>query len=240
MNIKTILLLIILSASLTSCTAATKNLSTKSFVKYEYSLTQIMCDDGTEECLRQLASGEASGAVVGHTPTGAYVLTANHICAVAPTEKTREMAAEALETHVENILSLVEVTDMDYKTYTDVEISATNSKDDLCLLHVPGLKQPALKATESSVSTGSQVLGLAAPEGIFFESMVPIFLGTYSGSDVNRALYTMPAAMGSSGGPILNQDGELIGIVSKIHRTFRNVVLSPVASKVKLFLDDKL
>ena len=236
-----IILILLAAAIFPACANLnTNNLPTRSFVKFEYSLKQKVCDDlKSEKCLVNLISSEASGAVVKNTQSGSYILTVNHMCTTIPDEKTKISISKASGIPVESMLITSIVTDMDYQKY-EATVSAYNEKDDLCLLYAPGLQKPPLKTSIEPRLVGDQVTNLAAPAGVFFKGIVPVLKGTYSGSDVNVSLYTIPAILGSSGGPILNEDNELVGIVSKIHRTFYNIVLSPTSSKIKQFLEDKL
>ena len=54
---------------------------------------------------------------------------------------------------------------------------------------------------------------LAAPAGFFAKDMIPIFQGRYSGLHGAHDIYTIPATGGSSGSPIVNKKGELIGLI---------------------------
>ena len=97
---------------------------------------------------------------------------------------------------------------VDIRGYT-----AVNVKQDLIILDIPGLKAPSLRLGDSNdVKIGQAVYVVGTPwrfEGSFSE-------GNISGirEDINGKLFQMtaPVSRGSSGGPVLNKDGEVIGI----------------------------
>ena len=57
--------------------------------------------------------------------------------------------------------------------------------------------------------------------------MIPIFDGFFNGNSGSRAIYSLPAKGGSSGSPIVNHRGELIGMVSAVYTYFPQITISP-------------
>ena len=68
--------------------------------------------------------------------------------------------------------------------------------------------------------------------------MVPLFSGYYSGQAHNRSIFTLPAVGGSSGSPILNKKGEVIGVVSAVTKQFKNIVISSTLKSIKRIIKD--
>ena len=66
--------------------------------------------------------------------------------------------------------------------------------------------------------------------------MAPLFIGMYSGHSHNRLVFTLPAINGSSGSPILNEKGEVVGVVSAVTKNFPNIVISSTLESVKEIL----
>ncbi len=77
---------------------------------------------------------------------------------------------------------------------------------------------------------------MMAPNGISGVGIVPIMSGHYVGGDAHTSIYTIPAHPGSSGGPILNASGEVLGIVSQINKDFHHIVISPSLSVLHKFV----
>ena len=78
---------------------------------------------------------------------------------------------------------------------------------------------------------------LAAPVGVIDGEMVPIYQGRYFGISNGRAFYGMPAIGGSSGSPIVNFKGELVGMVHSVHYRFHHITLSATYSRLWNFLN---
>lgn len=94
--------------------------------------------------------------------------------------------------------------------------------NDICLLevsHQADVARIMLSATAPYV--GEKVVCAAAPFGQAIPALqvVPLFHGIYSGTDVKtsrypaHSWYTFPSTPGSSGSLILNENGELVGVV---------------------------
>ena len=70
--------------------------------------------------------------------------------------------------------------------------------------------------------------------------MIPIFEGFYNGDSGNRSIYSMPAKGGSSGSPILNNRGEIIGMVSATFVYFPNLAISPKFEETARFIKNTI
>ena len=113
------------------------------------------------------------------------------------------------------------------RVYLPVEIVATDERSDLCVLYVKNLQKPSMLIAVDKPEPGDRVYNVAAPLGIYDRNMMPIFQGFYSGDSGSRAIYSLPAIGGSSGSPIMNHRGELIGMVSAAYVRFTHIAISP-------------
>lgn len=143
-----------------------------------------------------------------------------------------------------------------------VKVSSVDCQEfeDICLIHVPQLvRVPKVSLSKEAPLIGQKVRSAAAPFGTAIPQLptIPIFEGIFSGYDIETsrhpeyAWYTMTAAPGSSGALILNNRGELVGIVVGMsmgnHCTSQGctpmrsgVVLAVPHSTIKRFLDERL
>ena len=124
---------------------------------------------------------------------------------------------------------------MDDFTY-NAEVVSYDSDLDACIVHVWGLFKSSLSIAKDPPVIGDTVYNMAAPAGFFKRNLVPLFEGIYTGEwNKYASVYTIPAIGGSSGSPILNKEGELIGLIYARHHRFHHIVLSSTFKKLRNF-----
>jgi hypothetical protein len=98
-----------------------------------------------------------------------------------------------------------------------------NKEADICILETSINRRP-VPVARSEPEFGEQVINISAPYGLMFTSpdggAVYITDGRYSGNfsmpEGARSMYVIWTAPGSSGSPIINERGEIVGMVSAI------------------------
>ena len=124
--------------------------------------------------------------------------------------------------HVVEKASHIEVTTSKGETYKAEVIQSENQNKDLALLRIkPNKPLPTIKLGDSSiVKVGQKVLAIGNPFG--FNGTLTT--GIVSRIDYERNKIQTDAAVnpGSSGGPILNANGEVIGISQSIFNPDNN------------------
>ncbi len=83
--------------------------------------------------------------------------------------------------------------------------------NDLALLGVEGLDAPVLPLARTLPPPGSAIVSFGNPQGLGLSLIEGIFNGFAEKGFVDRMLLSMPLNSGMSGGPILNQKGEVVG-----------------------------
>jgi S1-C subfamily serine protease len=190
----------------------------QSFVKIQKVIEATMCHPKNKDlCITKKFGATASGAVVGKARDGAYVLTAAHVCIDERAKKFLSKVKHKMFFYAINI----------DRVYHPVEIIATDERHDLCVLYVKNLQKPSMQIATDKPVPGDRIYNIAAPIGIFDRNMMPIFEGFYDGDSFNRAIYSLPAIGGSSGSPIMNHRGELVGMVSAAFVRFTHIAISP-------------
>lgn len=100
-----------------------------------------------------------------------------------------------------------------------------DSRRNLCLLSVPGLKQPPLlrRADSGAVHPGIHVFAVSNALGLGIGISEGVISGvrTYSATDYIQ--FTAPISPGSDGGALLDAQGQLLGIIQYRHRDGQNV-----------------
>ena len=195
----------------------------------------ICAEDG---CVTNPLKSSGSGAIVAESTKGSYILTAGHVCEfeIENIVRTPEMlkAINGIEVH----MSIVNLSQSKYKA----QIVSIDNNSDLCLLFSRNYwneKGPA-KIADSPVFEGERVYNVAAPVGIFYEDVVPLLEGFYMGKDGLKAYYSIPAMGGSSGSPIFNIRGHLVGMIHSVNVAFPMVSVSPTQKELKKFLESNI
>lgn len=219
-NIKPITyLLCVLMFSIFSCGAtAPKNVvlgqARQSFLYLEKKVVLEQCGD--HRCLKQELNSMASGFVIKATPDGSYGITAAHVC---------DTSLPQTSTPIKHV-STYTVTSLMGDEYKAV-VLASDIKNDICLIYIKGLINiPVIKISKTEPKPGDTVYNIGAPRGIYQPNMVPMFEGVYNGKASLYAFYSLPANPGSSGSMILNEKGELVGVLHSVYVKFPQVILS--------------
>ena len=226
-----IILLLLSSFFILSCSMISQNYkhfigARESFVKIEIVAHDKECI--YEQCPESFVLISGSGSVV--TVKGKkFVLTAAHVCE----DLTTKIINEAKQY---NLTTLLMATDLQLNTYVLTTKKIDHSLD-LCLLtSEQSLSPPGLTLSVKKPEMGQKVINIAAPAGIFMKELVPIVEGRYSGLAWGSAAYTIPAMGGSSGSPIVDLSGRLVGVLHSVHKSFPFFSLSPSFSDLWDFL----
>jgi hypothetical protein len=87
-----------------------------------------------------------------------------------------------------------------------------DKESDLILLQVSGLNMPFVKISANNVTPGQKVFVIGSPIGLPATISDGIVSGLRSFNGIKLIQITAPISHGSSGGPVLNNNGEVIGV----------------------------
>jgi len=191
----------------------------KSFVKIEF----ILSDE------KKIPLWVGSGAYISKTvleQESHLVLTAAHVCKLSPSMKMDLLINHGIDTSQYDKIVKIKSEEFD----TTGKVVKIDRKNDICIVKTKK-SNPPLVISENEPKYGTEYFNIAAPSGVYGRKMNLIYEGYYSGekelNKVKRDFYTIPVTGGSSGSPIINKHGEVIGVVSMGLTTFEDVSISP-------------
>ncbi len=115
--------------------------------------------------------------------------------------------------HVLKWATSVSVKTSDGVRYAATHVSGIDLERDICLLTVPGLRMRGLSLAErGSVAVGDTVLVAGNPRGLEATFSRGIVSATRSSPDLIQI--DAPISPGSSGGPVVNESGEVVGVAT--------------------------
>ena len=245
---------IIAALSLIRCTSASFPDERQSFVKIRKTLSIKICKNKRknkrkkkvcEEVAEMKSSG--SGAAIGKNSVGSFILTAQHVCKDI-VEDTRfvsfleEVFLSGKKRKNKKLEFSEKMTAIDIEGQTYLLDTINGDEDrDICVMFAENMQLKPLRRRYTNLAAGEKIYNMAAPLGIFDRDLVPLFDGLYVGErDQYSAMYSLPATGGSSGSPILDENGRLVGMVHSVINGFRQIVISPRLEDMNEFLDDTL
>lgn len=240
------LLGMVLCLSLSGCAYENSHLNLQkdvfprtSFLKVAKSMKITVCKDDTKtqqtKCRDKNLRSSGSASIVKTTPAGAFALTAAHVC-----DDSRVVSSIQKEVPEAKISTVFNVITIDGDVLPALVIDM-DKKNDICMLWIKNLFMPPLLVSDRAPEPGDRVYNVAAPLGVHSINMIPLFEGFYNGiDDWDRAMYSIPAFGGSSGSPIVNTRGELVGMIHSTLRFFPQIVVSPNYKAMRTFINDSI
>lgn len=193
---------------------------------------QEVCNTEGNDCLpvpkpEYGMSGTGSGVIVGQRDGKSLVVTAGHVCvsgtdSVPMTESFSTQYSISLETG--------------YGETGNGTIIAVDMMNDLCLLISDTYLGPALEVSSDDPMLHEKVYNMASPLGLAVPVAVPVFDGYFSGQVSMLYIFTLPAAPGSSGSPVMNKDREIISIINAAAVSFDEYAIGCNTQALRNFL----
>jgi len=201
----------------------------ESFVRIiaEAAVTVCFAED---ECMSNTMKAYASGVIVSRNDLESQILTAGHVCDTADLTDGIPNLKEI------NIKILVLAENGQAFETNIVRIDPTI---DCCLLTAKKMTRwKPIRIRQTAPKYGEKVYNMASPLATASDEMTPFLEGRYSGVvNFRRAAYTIPAAPGSSGSPVFDKRGKLVGMIHSVYSRFPFLSFSPTHEKLLEFLE---
>ncbi|MBM3431688.1 MAG: trypsin-like peptidase domain-containing protein [Bacteroidetes bacterium] len=116
---------------------------------------------------------------------------------------------------------------------------AADKSVDLILLKVEGLFRPPLKISSTNVTPGQKIYAMGSPKGLPATISDGIVSGLRDFDGYKLVQITAPISSGSSGGPILNTSGEVVGVAVGQYVDGQNLNFAIPKSNLELLISFK-
>ena len=248
---KHIISLIVFSVILLSCSFTTPIPTTLPNIRKAFTQVAVvakpnnpeMCPQDDKDCRSPLVFG--SGFVISSRPGRSIIVTAGHVCNLDDDPRLR-ILIEVYDAYEEIVL-------ITQHSEFKAKVLEINEKLDICILQTEKDNLPTIKLTSQEPQMGERVFSISAPGGIYNKDLMLSFEGTYIGKGApnkfyeytDKRWYNIIGKGGSSGAPILNIRGELVGIISWTPAAagrdgFSPYVLSMPTAKIYSYLKERL
>ncbi len=184
------------------------------------------------------SSSVGSSVVVGHNNSSTYVLTAAHVCSENSISKFvyKTSSGDHVNVVVEQKVSKIRVADYG-GTEREASVFRVDKPNDLCVITTKDEWGYPFTVSSVDPEIGEKVFNVASPHKIWAPGMVLMMDGYYSGKNsVGFYHYTIPARPGSSGSPILNSEGKIVGMVQRAVMGFENLAISTSTQAIREIL----
>ena len=180
-----------------------------------------------------------SASAIHHKGKNTYLMTAAHMIWMQPISLFRKFMLERKGKL--KAVSSYTFTDFKGKKYKLKKVIKSDKKTDLAIVAIARANIPTLPLSHQAPEVKDKLFNIAAPHGVFEKGLVLFFEGRFmgysnsikwTGQKIKIALTNIPVAGGSSGSPILNRSGEIVGMVSAVHTRFHHISLSPTHKQI--------
>jgi len=201
------------------------------FIKQDY--VANVCNLLTGECKRGLAKESGSGVIIGHdlAKNKSYILTAAHVCIAGP-------VPDQIPPYIKYDIPLSNLVVYDSKNRShNAKIFAFDRTTDLCLVESERIDRHAITLAKKAPENRDRVTNVAAPYGMWKDGTGVLYEGSFFHILGRDAYYTLTVMPGSSGSPIVNKSGKLVGIISR-GTDNGEVAISPTYGQIRTFLEE--
>lgn len=232
------MLAVAFSLGLLSCTVKNKNsteIPRDSFIYIEQHAQYIVCDISKVpklECAPSTPRWTASGVLVGKDKKNdkSYILTAAHVC-----DGAKAQLPYIIISRSEQLYGYT----LEGRKHSG-KIIAMDDRYDLCLMEIEYVDNKVSKISKEEPEPGDRLFNAAAPTGTWYPNTIILLEGFYSGTRGTDIITSIPAAGGSSGSPIFNSQGEIVGILHSVNTRFNNISIATRLRYVRKFLKEHL
>jgi S1-C subfamily serine protease len=187
-------------------------------------------------------NSSASGFIIGHEREITLVATSAHVCTMLSRNQLKffipNYSSNSSGWKISEKAAFI-LNDYKGRTYASIPIKY-DLEADICVLASPKISSPALIISKKPPLIGEKYYNIAAPMGVWSSQMIPLFEGYFLGTMRTPSrqrisyVFSIPTKGGSSGSPIINIYGEVVGAIHSAYRGFENLGLATTNTQIYL------
>lgn len=183
----------------------------------------------------------ASGAIINHYKDISVILTAAHVCGLLYDQQLSmfdDLVGPEEYIKAIKVNTTLSVTDVEGRTFDALQIYA-QKRSDTCIMITKRIPQIALELALEEPAIGEKAWNIGLPHGIWAPNFIPMFDGRFIGHHHFRfdrskiSCYSIPAAPGQSGSPIINSFGQVTGMIHSVYKRYNHLSLSSTLEQIK-------
>ena len=129
----------------------------------------------------------------------------------------------------------------DGKTYPVSGIIYYDANRDLCIFKINAKDLPTVKLGDSNnISIGEKVYCIGNPLGLEYSFSDGLLSGIRDLNNIKYLQFTAPVSPGNSGGPLINPQGEVVGIVTFLIEKGQNLNFALAINEIKPYLNNPI
>lgn len=126
-------------------------------------------------------------------------------------------------------------------TFEVRDVIAVDSEQDIAVCRIPEeVELPPLTANDNIPTRGDRVVAIGSQFGVVNLITDGMLSGYWVSGDVDRLLFTAPVASGSSGGPLFDDHGKVIGVVSGTYDGGQNLNFAVPITRVYTLIESEM
>lgn len=212
------------------------NIQLNPFLKLTRETSFKICNK-KHQCKKVTTKTVGSSSHFKKTKKDSYVLTALHNVSGSPIPRRMLFAVAISGGYIKDIKVKTYLTDTFLRKHQVLQILRRNHRTDLAVLKLKPINLPTYKIAQAEPRRKEKLYNVSSPLGLFGRSLVGVFEGRYLGKLFLRGgtffAHTCPTTYGSSGSPVLNSKGEIVGVTSSVMRKFQSVAFGSTLRDIR-------
>ena len=191
-------------------------------------------------------SSTASGVIVGHYNDVTLIATSAHVCSMRFGKQINHFVPDYHDKDpnwhfMEKPFFVLK--DLNGKTFIGIVLKL-DYQSDLCMMVSKKISMPEIDISRRGPMVGEKYYNIAAPKGIWGKKVVPLLEGRFLGdvkspfTGEHSYMFSIPASGGSSGSPVVNIYGDMVGLIHSAYGSFEHISMAATNKQLEILLSN--